>query len=137
MWPVHGLLIRPAGTMTAARARTSDHAIHLALDLARWLVNKENPLTARVYVNRLWQQFFGTGLVKSSNDFGMQSDLPSHPALLEWLAASFRESGWDVRATVRLLVTSAAFRRSSAVTPAVLQADPENRLFWRATPRRR
>jgi hypothetical protein len=101
------------------------------LDLARWIVSKENPLTARVYVNRLWQQFFGTGLVKTSSDFGLQGESPTHPELLDQLAAGFRDGGWDVRATVRRLVTSAAFRRSTKATPAMLQADPENRLYAR------
>jgi cytochrome c553 len=101
------------------------------LDLARWVVSKENPLAARVYVNRLWQQFFGLGLVKTANDFGLQGDSPTHPELLDWLAANFRDNGWDIRATVRLMVTSAAFRRSSATSPALFQSDPDNRLYAR------
>ncbi|MFO0937351.1 MAG: PSD1 and planctomycete cytochrome C domain-containing protein [Gemmataceae bacterium] len=101
------------------------------LDLAKWFVSKENPLTARVYVNRLWQQFFGVGIVKSSDDFGTQGELPSHPELLDWLAAEFQDGGWDIRATVRLILTSQAFRRSSAFTSALLQEDPENRLLAR------
>ena len=99
------------------------------LDFARWVVAPENPLTARVYVNRLWQQFFGTGLAKNANDFGAQGEPPTHPELLDWLAAGFRDGGWDTRATVRLIVTSAAFRRSSKVGPDLLKADPENRLL--------
>ena len=109
--------------------RTTSRATRL--DLARWIVGKENPLTARVYVNRLWQQFFGLGLVKTGNDFGLQGESPSHSELLDWLAADFRDNGWDIRATVRLMLTSAAFRRSSKVTPTLLQADPENRLYAR------
>jgi hypothetical protein len=101
------------------------------MDLARWLTAGENPLVARVAVNRLWQQFFGIGLVKSSSDFGTRGDLPSHPELLDFLAVRFRESGWDVRAMVRLMVTSAAFRRASNVTPELLQRDPGNLLLAR------
>ncbi len=101
------------------------------LDLANWLLAPEHPLTARVTVNRFWQQFFGTGIVKTSFDFGSQGTPPTHPELLDWLAVTFRESGWDTRKLVRLMLTSATFRQSSIATPALVQRDPENRLYAR------
>jgi hypothetical protein len=104
---------------------------HSRLDLAEWLLAEENPLTARVTVNRLWQQFFGTGLVKSVNDFGSQGDSPSHPELLDWLAVTFREDGWDIKRFVRMLVTSATYRQSAVANPTLLAKDPENRLLAR------
>ena len=103
------------------------------LDFARWLVSPGHPLTARVTINRFWQQFFGTGIVKSSGDFGAQGEWPSHPELLDWLATEFVQSGWDVKYMIRLMVTSTTYRQSSAVTPALVQKDPQNRLLARGS----
>jgi hypothetical protein len=101
------------------------------LGLAKWLVHPDHPLTARVTVNRFWQMYFGTGLVKTAEDFGSQGEAPSHPKLLDWLAREFIESGWDVKAMQRLIVTSATYRQSSRATPELIQRDPANRLLAR------
>jgi hypothetical protein len=101
------------------------------LTLARWLVDPSHPLTSRVAVNRYWQMYFGTGIVKTAENFGSQGEPPSHPELLDWLATEFLRSGWDVKAMQRLIVTSAAYRRASQTTPALTEKDPENRLLAR------
>jgi hypothetical protein len=101
------------------------------LGLARWLVHPDNPLTARVAVNRLWEQIFGTGLVATSEEWGVRGEPPSHPELLDALAVEFVGSGWDVKAMIRRLVTSAAYRQSSRVTPELMARDPANRLLAR------
>jgi len=101
------------------------------LGLAHWLTAPENPLTARVAVNRIWQHHFGTGLVKTAENFGVQGEPPSHPELLDWLATELVRTGWNVKAMHRLIVTSATYRQASNATPALTARDPENRLLAR------
>jgi hypothetical protein len=101
------------------------------LGLARWIVDRGNPLTARVTVNRLWQMLWGTGLVKSVEDFGSQGEWPLHPELLDWLAVEFMDSGWNVKHILKTMVMSATYQQSSKITPQLLERDPENRLFAR------
>lgn len=104
---------------------------HTRLTLAHWLFRPENPLTARVTVNRYWQQVFGTGIVKTSEDFGIMGEPPSHPKLLDWLAVEFRESGWNTRHMFELMLTSATYRQAATITPEKLEKDPEDRLLSR------
>ena len=101
------------------------------LTFAKWLVDPKAPTTARVFVNRVWQHYFGTGIVATAEDFGTQSEAPSHPELLDWLACEFMEHGWSIKHLQRLIVTSATYRQSSRVTPALYQRDPYNRLLAR------
>jgi hypothetical protein len=101
------------------------------IELAQWLVDGNNPLTARVFVNRLWYLFFGEGLARSLGDFGSQGEWPTHPELLDWLALDFVEQGWDVKRTIKQIVMSRTYRQSSLVTPELRRADPANRLFAR------
>jgi mono/diheme cytochrome c family protein len=101
------------------------------LAFARWLVDRRSPTTARVFVNRIWQSYFGTGLVSTSEDLGTQAEAPSHPELLDWLACEFMDRGWSMKALHRLIVGSAAYRQSSRVTPGLHARDPDNRLLAR------
>ncbi len=101
------------------------------LDLARWLVSDDNPLTARVTVNRTWQRFFGLGIVETENDFGTQGDEPTHPELLDWLSSNFRDNGWKFKDLCRLIVTSHTYRQASAFREDASEVDPRNRLLAR------
>src|SRR5690606_7115314 len=99
------------------------------LDLAKWLVSRDNPLTARVTLNRMWQRYFGKGIVETENDFGAMGNPPTHPELLDWLAVEFMASGWSQNAMHRLIVTSATYRQSSANRPELEAVDPYNNLL--------
>jgi hypothetical protein len=101
------------------------------LEFAKWLVSRDNPLTARVIMNRTWQEFFGRGLVRTSEDFGLQGEKPSHPELLDYLASEFIERGWSQKQMMRLIVTSATYKQSSQVRPDLVQRDPDNTLLAR------
>jgi hypothetical protein len=123
-----------AGTLKEFHSAPAGQIDRLAL--SKWIMDPENPLTARVAVNRFWSQLFGRGLVESEEDFGTQGTLPSHPELLDWLAVEFRENGWDMKRLLKLIVSSTTYRQSSKVTPELLQKDPIDRLLSRY-PRRR
>ena len=132
---MRGAYDKPGDAVTAATPAIlpalSPDAPKNRLGLARWLVDPVNPLPSRVTVNRFWQSVFGTGIVRTSEDFGAQGELPSHPELLDWLAGEFIRSGWDVKSVMRLMVTSATYRQSSKLTPQLKERDPENRLLAR------
>jgi len=106
------------------------------LALAKWLVDRDNPLTARVMVNRIWEQYFGRGLVGTSEDFGVRGEVPAHPELLDWLAVEFMDQGWSLKKLHRLIVLSAVYRQNARLTPELRERDPENRLLARG-PRNR
>ena len=130
VWDAKGAVVQP-GVLPAILKWPDDRA-RTRLDLAKWLVSPDNPLTARVIVNHLWQLMFGQGLVRSTEDFGLQGELPTHPDLLDWLAVELMESHWDIRHILRLIATSETYRQSSEVTPALLERDPANRLLARS-----
>ncbi|MET0636685.1 MAG: PSD1 and planctomycete cytochrome C domain-containing protein [Chitinophagaceae bacterium] len=117
----------PAAILPFANTLTKNRA-----GLAEWMFDTKNPLTSRVFVNQVWQEFFGRGIVKTTGDFGMQGDLPSHPELLDWLAVDFMKNGWDIKRLVRQLVTSATYRQSAVITKDKLDSDPENILLGRS-----
>ena len=126
----------PAVLPPLSTAGEGANAVSNRLTLAKWLVEPNHPLTSRVAVNRFWQMYFGLGIVKTSEDFGVQGEPPTHPELLDWLATEFVRTGWDVKALQRLIVTSATYRQASKVTPELRDKDPENRLLARG-PRHR
>jgi hypothetical protein len=127
----HGDVVKPAAIPAILPFDTAIYAQN-RLGLAKWTVSKDNPLTARVFVNHLWQEFFGAGLVKTAGDFGMQGNLPTHPELLDWLAVDFMEHNWDIKRLIKQMVTSATYRQSAKVEQAHLDTDPENVYLARA-----
>jgi len=131
-----GEIVAPAAPHFLPQIKVADGQRATRLDLANWLTSKENPLTARHFVNRLWKQFFGAGLSNVLDDLGSQGEWPSHPELLDWLAAEFRDSGWDVKHMVRLIVSSETYQQAAANRPELLQVDPQNRLLASQSPRR-
>lgn len=128
-WLQPGEKVEVGGLEILPPVRKSDEPSRLRF--ARWLASREQPTVARVAVNRIWQQYFGTGLVATSEDFGLQSELPSHPGLLDWLACEFMDRGWSQKALHRLIVSSATYRQSSVLSPQLAEADPFNRLLAR------
>ncbi len=128
-WREHGAEVQPGTPAILPPLPAGEKPTRLTL--ARWLVSPENPLTARVAVNHLWQELFGRGIVNTSEDFGTQGDKPTHPELLDWLASEFQRRGWSVKQMVRLMATSSAYRQSSNARPELEARDPENTLLAR------
>ena len=128
-YDLHGEKVEP-GTPAILPPLPAD-APKNRLTLAKWIVDPANPLTARVQANRLWEKFFGIGLVKTTENFGVQTEWPSHPELLDWLATEFVALKWDQKAFQKMIVMSAAYRQAANVTPELLERDPENRLLAR------
>jgi hypothetical protein len=128
-WRHHGEEVTPG--IPAIFGSLPTNAPANRLTLAKWFVSPDQPLTPRVVVNRYWQMLFGTGIVKSSNDFGSQGEWPSHPELLDWLAADFMEHNWDIKRCLKQMVMSATYRQSSVITPDKLERDTYNRLLAR------
>jgi hypothetical protein len=131
-----GEIVQPAPPKFLGGQNRAGEERATRLDLARWIASPENPLTARTFVNRLWKLFFGTGLSAVVDDLGLQGEYPSHPELLDWLAVEFMERHWDVKALVKLIVTSATYKQSSVNRPDLREVDPQNRLLARQAPRR-
>ncbi len=129
-YDAHGEVVEP-GTPKSILAFKENFPRN-RLGLTNWLFDKENPLTARVFVNQTWQEFFGRGIVKTSGDFGMQGELPSHPALLDWLAVDFMTHGWDIKRLVNQIVTSSTYKQSAIVTKEKYNVDPDNVLLARS-----
>ncbi len=125
-----GEIVQPATPAFLKGDRTTDER-KSRLDLARWIVSRDNPLTARAFVNRLWKLFFGTGISKALGDLGSQGELPTHPELLDWLAVEFMDSDWDMKHMVKLMVMSSAYRQSSVAPDELIERDPYNRLLTR------
>ncbi|MEW6303694.1 MAG: PSD1 and planctomycete cytochrome C domain-containing protein [Verrucomicrobiota bacterium] len=131
-----GEVVTPRPPAFLPQRNPADERRQTRLDLARWIVSPDNPLTSRVLMNRTWKQLFGVGICNSIEDVGAQGEPPSHPELLDWLAVEFRESGWNLKHMVRLMVTSAAYRQSSNLRKELLETDPNNRLLASQNPRR-
>jgi hypothetical protein len=131
-----GAVVEPAVPNFLSHANLPKDRRLNRLDLARWLVAPENPLTSRVFVNRLWKQFLGSGISNIVEDLGAQGESPTHPELLDWLAVEFRQSGWDVKHMVRLILTSSTYRQQSNLPPQLRESDPNDRLLAAQSPRR-
>ncbi|MCD2421582.1 PSD1 and planctomycete cytochrome C domain-containing protein [Niabella pedocola] len=128
----HGAVVTAGALQAVMRFDTTRYPKN-RLGLAQWTVSKQNPLTARVFVNQLWEQLFGKGIVKTVGDFGMQGNLPTHPELLDWLAVDFMEHGWNMKELIRKMVLSATYRQSSRIDPKAKEKDPDNVYYARST----